>query len=85
MKYMKIPNKINFDEDLINIITQIIRTLKYLQTLAINILPNIGKVLRKNKRINKKLFTLINLYIVYNKEEIETKEDNSKYLFNLYK
>ena len=85
MKYMKTPNKIDFDEDLIDIMIQIIRTLKYLPNLAINLLPDIGQVLRKNKGMNKKLFTLMNLYVVYSNGEIETKEDNSKYLFKLYK
>ena len=85
MKYMKTPNKIDFDEDLIDIMIQIIRTLKYLPNLAINLLPDIGQVLRKNKGMNKKLFTLMNLYVVYSNGEIETKEENSKYLFKLYK
>ena len=85
MKYMKTPNKIDFDDDLINIMIEIIRTLKYLPNLAINLLPDIGQVLRKNKGMNKKLFTLINLYVVYSNGEIENKEDNSKYLFKLYK
>ena len=85
MKYMKTPNKIDFDEDLIDIMTQIIRTLKYLPNLAVNLLPDIGQVLRKNKGMNKKLFALMNLYVVYSNGEIETKEENSKYLFKLYK
>ena len=85
MKYMKTPNKIDFDDDLINIIIVIIKTLKYLPNLAINFLPDIGQVLRKNKGMAKNLFTLINLYVVYSNGEIENKEDNSKYLFKLYK
>ncbi len=85
MKYMKTPNKIDFDDDLINIIIVIIRTLKYLPNLAINFLPDIGQVLRKNKGMTKNLFTLINLYVVYSNGEIENTEDNSKYLFKLYK
>ena len=85
MKYMKTPNKIDFDDDLIDIMIVIIRTLKYLPNLAINLLPDIGQVLRKNKGMTKKLFTLINLYVVYSNGEIEAKEDNSKYFFKLYK
>ena len=84
MKYMKTPAKIDFDDDLINILIIIIKTLKYLPNLAINLLPDIGQVLRKNKGMTKNLFTLINLYIIYSNGEIE-KEDNSKYLFKLYK
>ena len=85
MKYMKTPNKIDFDDDLINIIIIIIRTLKYLPNLAINFLPDIGQVLRKNKGMTKNLFTLINLYVIYSNGVIENTEDNSKYLFKLYK
>ena len=85
MKYMKTPNKIDFDDDLINIMIVIIRTLKYLPNLAINLLPDLGQVLRKNKGMAKNLFTLINLYIIYSNGELENKEENSKLLFKLYK
>jgi hypothetical protein len=85
MKYMKTPNKIDFDDYLINIMIVIIRTLKCLPNLALNLLPDIGQALRKNKGMTKNLFTLINLYVVYSNGEIENKEDNSKYLFKLYK
>ena len=49
MKYMKTPNKIDFDDDLIDILIMIIKTLKYLPNLAINFLPDIGQNIRKNK------------------------------------
>ena len=85
MKFMKTPNKIDFDDDLIDIMIMIIKTLKYLPNLAINILPDIGQVMRKNKGITKNLFNLINLYIIYSNSEIEKKEEYSKSLFKLYK
>ena len=85
MKYMKTPNKIDFDDDLIDIMIMIIKTLKYLPNLAINLLPDIGQVMRKNKGITKNLFILINLYIIYSNSEIENKEEYSKCLFKLYK
>jgi hypothetical protein len=82
---MKTPNKIDFDDDLIDIIILIIKTLKYLPNLAINLLPDIGQVMRKNKGITKNLFNLINLYVIYSNSEIEKKEEYSKCLFKLYK
>ena len=85
MKYMKTPNKIDFDDDLIDIMIMIIKTLKYLPNLAINLLPDIGQVMRKNKGITKNLFILINLYIIYSNSEIEKKEEYSKCIFKLYK
>ena len=85
MKYMKTPNKIDFDDDLIDIIILIIKTLKYLPNLAINLLPDIGQVMRKNKGITKNLFNLINLYVIYSNSVIEKKEEYSKCLFKLYK
>ena len=85
MKYMKTPNKIDFDDDLIDIMIMIIKTLKYLPNLAINLLPDIGQVMRKNKGMTKNLFILINLYIIYSNSEIEKKEEYSKCLFKLYK
>ena len=85
MKYMKTPNKIDFDDDLIDIIIKIIKTLKYLPNIAINLLPDLGQVMRKNKGITKNFFTLINLYIIYNNKETENNEEYSKCLFKLYK
>ena len=85
MKYMKTPNKIDFDDDLIDILIMIIKTLKYLPNLAINFLPDIGQIMRKNKSITKNLFNLTNLYVIYSNSEIEKKEEYSKCLFKLYK
>ena len=85
MKYMKTPNKIDFDDDLIDILIMIIKTLKYLPNLAINFLPDIGQNIRKNKGITKNLFNLTNLYVIYSNSEIEKKEEYSKSLFKLYK
>ena len=85
MKYMKTPNKIDFDDDIIDIIIIIIKTLKYLPKLALNLLPEIGQVMRKNKGITKNLFNLLNLYIIYNNSQIENNEEYSKCLFKLYK
>ena len=85
MKYMKTPNKIDFDDDLIDILIMIIKTLKYLPNLAINFLPDIGQIMRKNKSITKNLFNLINLYVIYSNSEIEKKEEYSKCIFKLYK
>ena len=84
MKYMKTPNKIDFDDDLIDIVIKIIKTLKYLPNIAINLLPDLGQVMRKNKGITKNLFTLINLYIIYNNKVIENNEEYSKCLFSIY-
>ena len=85
MKYMKTPNKIDFDDDLIDILIMIIKTLKYLPNLAINFLPDIGQNIRKNKGITKNLFNLTNLYVIYSNSEIEKKGEYSKSLFKLYK
>ena len=85
MKYMKTPNKIDFDDDLIDILILIIKTLKYLPNLALNLLPDIGQVMRKNKGMTKNLFNLINLYVIYSNGEIEKKEEYVKCLFKLYK
>ena len=85
MKYMKTPNKIDFDDDLVDIMIVIIKTLKYLPNLAINLLPDLGQIMRKNKGITKNFFCLINLYVIYSNSVIEKNEEYSKYLFKLYK
>ena len=60
LKYMKYPNKIDFDDDIVIIITIIIKILKKIPLCAINLLPDLPKYLRKNKGMNLLLYELIN-------------------------
>ena len=85
IKYMKYPNKIDFDDDIIIIITIIIKILKKITSIAISLLPELPKYLRKNKGMNLLLYELINQYIINDNEKILEKEENSKIFFKLFK
>ena len=85
LKYMKYPNKIDFDDDIVIIITIIIKILKKIPLCAINLLPDLPKYLRKNKGMNLLLYELINQYIINDNENILIKEENSKVFFKLFK
>ena len=84
LKYLKCPNKIDFDDDLIKIIIRIIKELKYIPKLLLDVLPDLTQVIRKNKGLDIDLFILLNEYIFFSKGEIEL-EENAKIIFKLYK
>ena len=85
LKYMRYPNKIDFDDDIVIIITIIIKILKKIPPIAINLLPDLPKYLRKNKGMNLLLYELINQYIINDNENLLIKEENSKVFFKLFK
>ena len=85
MKYMKYPIKIDFDDDIVVIITIIIKILKKIPSIAISLFPELPKYLRKNKGMNLLLYELINQYIINDNEKILEKEENSKVIFKLFK
>ncbi len=85
MKYMHSPNKIDFDDDIIQIMSTLIKAMKNLPKVAVTMLPDICQVLRKNKGLTKELFFLINLYLINSNGILEKKEENSKSVFKLFK
>ena len=99
LKYMKYPTKIEFDEDIVLIITIIIKTINFLPNIFFNIFPELYLYLKKNGGMTLDLFELINLYIIninnpnnnYNNDDINNNLisykniDNNKILFKLFK
>ena len=96
LKYMKYPTKIEFDEDIILIITIIIKTINFLPKIFFNIFPELYLYLKKNGGMTLDLYELINLYIIninnpnnnYNNEDnnnLNKNIDNNKILFKLFK
>ena len=93
LKYMKYPTKIEFDEDIILIITIIIKTINFLPKIFFNIFPELYLYLKKNGGMTLDLYELINLYIIninnpnnnYNNDDNNLNIDNNKILFKLFK
>jgi hypothetical protein len=63
LSYMKYPNKIDFDEDLIQIMIMLLRILNELPLCSIKLLIDLCQYLRKKKGITLDLFELLKLYI----------------------
>lgn len=83
--YMKYPNKIEFDEDIVIIMTIFIKTLKIVPKSAVKLLPDLSQYLRKCKGLSIDLFELLNIYIIYSNSSIENSEEHSKAIFKLFK
>lgn len=83
--YMKYPNKIEFDEDIVIIMTIFIKTLKVVPKSALKLLPDLTQYLRKCKGLLIDLFELLNIYVIYSNSIIENSEEHSKVIFKLFK
>lgn len=83
--YMKYPNKIDFDEDFIQIMIALIQTLKSIPPCAIKLFPDLCQYLRKKKGLTVDLFQLLNLYIIYSNDAIENYDDFCKSIFKNFK
>ena len=80
LSYMKYPNKIEFDEDLIQIMIMLLRILNELPLCSIKLLIDLCQYLRKKKGITLDLFELLNLYIIKAKPETFSNVDNNSSL-----
>lgn len=85
LMYMKYPNKIDFDEDFIQIMIVLLKTLKSIPPCAMKLLPNLCQYLRKKKGLTLDLFELLNAYIIYSNDIIENYEDFCKIIFKNFK
>ena len=80
-KYMKEIKKIEFDEDLILIMTNIIQHLKTIPTIGYELLINLHKYPEKNNGMLLDLYQLVNCYMEYGLGIIES---NTEYLKGIY-
>ena len=85
LMYMKYPNKIDFDEDFIQIMIVLLKTLKSIPPCAMKLLPDLCQYLRKKKGLTLDLFELLNAYIIYSNDIIENYEDFCKIIFKNFK
>ena len=83
--YMKYPTKIDFDDDIVIIITIIIKALKSIPQIALKLLCELPLYLRKNKGLMPELYELLNYYIIYSNSSIESNEDYSRVVLKIFK
>lgn len=84
-EHMKNPTKIDFDEDIVLIMTSFIKHLKYIPKSGLKILVELPKYLKKSKGLLLDLYELVNQYIVYGKKIIDTKEDYNKIIMKIFR
>ena len=68
--YMDEPNKIDFDEEIINIIYSIILKMQKITGLGYNLIKNIYKYIDKVGGLLLDSYQLLNLYLIYGTEQI---------------
>jgi hypothetical protein len=84
-EYMKTPNRIDFDEDIILILTSFIKNLKIIPQSALKVLPELPKYLKKCKGLLLDLYELMNEYIVYGNGVIDTNEEYCKVVMKIFR
>lgn len=84
-KYMNHIKKIEFDEDLVLVVTSLITIGEKVPQEAINFFKYTPKYLKKNKGLMLDLFELLNAYVIYGSEMFENDIENIKTLCNLIK
>lgn len=83
--YMKNPTNIDFDEDIILIMINIIKFTKSIPSIGYELLPELHKYALKNKGMLNDLFELINLYLMIGSSIIEHKEQYCKAILDVFK
>lgn len=83
--HMKNPSKIDFDEDIVLIITSFIKHLKTIPTSALKVLPHLPKYMKKSNGLLLDLYELINQYVVYGKGIIDVTEEYNKVIMKIFR
>jgi hypothetical protein len=84
LEYMKNPQRIDFDEDIVLIITSFIKYSKTIPASALIVLPYLQLYLKKSKGLSLDLYELINQYIVHGNGIIDVNEEYSKVLMKIF-
>lgn len=84
-KYMNHIRKIEFDEDLILVMTSLITLGKKVPQEAINFFQYTPKYFKKNKGLMLDLFELLNAYIIYGSEMFDSDFEYIKILCDIIK
>lgn len=83
--YMKNPSRIDFDEDIVLILTAFIKHLKMIPPSALKVLPDLPKYMKKSKGLLLDLYELINQFIVYGNGVIDVNEDYNKIIMKIFR
>ena len=81
--YMKNPKRIDFDEDIVLILTSFIKYTKTITQSALTILPTLSLYMKKNKGLTLDLYELINQYIVFGNGIIDVNEEYYTHIMKL--
>ena len=84
IKYLDESKTIEFDEDLVLILTKMINYKKQLSKITKNALQFLYKYAEKNEGMLLDLFELVNNYIIYGMKEIESNSILFKSLINIF-
>jgi hypothetical protein len=80
---MKTPKRIDFDEDIILILTSFIKFTKTIPQSALIVLPYLPLYLKKCKGLTLDLYELINHYLVYGNGIIDSNEEYAKVIMKI--
>lgn len=83
-KYMENIKKIDFDEDLIQIMSNIINHLQCIPDMAYELLINLYKYPEKNGGMLLDIYELVNAYIVYGGKTIEKNQNYLKAIIDIF-
>ena len=84
LKYMEDPKRIEFDEDIVLILTKLISFSKKITKSALFTLPYLYKYAEKNEGMLLDLYELVNGYIAYGTKEIENNSELFKSVINIF-
>lgn len=84
MRYLKNPLKIDFDEDLLEILHLILQNSQTLTRLTKEIFPSISEVVKKNCGLDMSTFQILNLYIQKDDGFIFNSTDNLSFFVELF-
>lgn len=82
--YMKNPKRIDFDEDLILILTSFIKYTKTIPGSALSTLQYLPLYLKKSKGLTLDLYELMNQYLVYGNGVIDVNEEHSAVIMKMF-
>jgi hypothetical protein len=82
--YMKTPKRIDFDEDIILVITSFIKYTKTIPQSALMVLPYLPLYLKKSKGLTLDLYELLNQYVVYGNGIIDVNEEYNRVIVKIF-
>jgi len=83
-EYLKNPKKIEFDEDLVMMLTSIIKHINSVSVYTLELLQHLPKFLKKSKGLMLDLFDFMNQLLNHGGEQLTSSEANLKTITQIY-